>query len=110
MSAVQDTFELLDAVASDWRPTRVDARLAIAAAINRAAGEHRGLVHIEQVRPYVPTWADPHQIGALLSALTRRGFLSPTGRYRPNGGPSGNAAKPAEVRRLIKPIRPEDVK
>lgn len=107
---VQDTLDVLDAVASDWRPSRVEARRAIREAIHRAAQDNRGLVHIAQVRPHLPEWIDPHQVGALLSALTRKGYLIPTGRYRPNGDPkSGNAAKPAEVRRLSRYIPMEEV-
>jgi hypothetical protein len=104
-----ELFDTLDAVAADWRPSRVEARLAIRDAIHRAAAAHGGLVHIAQVRIYLPEWIDGHQIGALISALTRKGNLTPTGRFRPNGGPSGNASKPAEVRRLRRLITVEDV-
>ena len=106
MIGTQDT---LDIVAADWRPSRVEARLAIRDAIHKAAGEEGGLVHIARVRPHLPVWVDPHQIGALLSSLTRKGYLRPTGRYRPNAGPSGNAGKPAEVRRLVRMIPREAV-
>ena len=109
-AAVQDDlFTVLDAVVADWRPSAVDARLAIRDAIHKAAAEESGLVHIAHVRPHLPPWIDHHQIGALLSALTRKGYLKPTGRYRPNGGPSGNGGKPAEVRRLVRMIPREAV-
>lgn len=103
--AVQDE---LDIVASDWRPSRVESRDAICRAVMVAAGEHSGLVHIEAVRRHLPPWVNPQQIGATICALVRQGYLRPTGRYRPNGlGASRNRTKPAEVRRLVKPIPPD---
>lgn len=101
-------FDELDVVARDWRPSRVESREAIRQAVMRAAADHRGLVHIADVRPLLPSWRNPAQIGAVLCAWVRQGYLTPTGRYRPNGdGASRNRSKPAEVRRLARPIPPE---
>lgn len=109
-AAVQDTLDVvLDAVHTDWRPSRVESREAIRQAVMRAAGEHSGLVHIAGVRPYLPAWVVPEQIGSSLNALVRTGYLRPTGRYRPCGGTSGNASRLAEVRRLMRPIPPGDL-
>lgn len=101
----QPALDEIDAVARDWRPSRVESREAIRQAVMRAAAEHRGLVHIADVRPLLPSWCNPAQIGAALCAWVRQGYLKPTGRYRDNGGTgSRNGAKPAEVRRLVRPI------
>lgn len=106
--AVQDE---LDVVASDWRPSRVDSREAVRAAIMRAASDERGLVHIATVRRHLPAWVNPSQIGATICVLVRRGYLKPTHRYRDNGQTkSRNRTKRAEVRRLVRPIPPEAVK
>lgn len=103
-AAVQDE---LDAVFTDWRPSRVESREAIRKAVMRAASEHRGLVHVADVRPLLPSWVVPEQIGACLCGWVRLGYLRPTGRYRPNGdSTSRNRTKPAELRRLVKPIPP----
>lgn len=103
-AAVQDE---LDATFADWRPSRVESREAIRKAVMRAASEHRGLVHIADVRPLLPAYTVPEQIGASLCAWVRQGLLLPTGRYRPSGGSARNGAKLAEVRRLVRPIPPE---
>lgn len=111
-ATVQDTFDaVLGAVVTDWRPSRVESREAIRRAIMRAAAEHHGLVHIAQVRPLLPPWCAPAQVGAVICQLVRSGYLCPTGRYRPNGGDvSRNRAKRAEVRQLVRPIPPEAVR
>ncbi len=105
MKVVQDE---LDVVATDWRPSRVMSREAIRIAIMRAAGQHDGLVHAASIREYLPTWCNPQQIGAVVCALVRMGYLTPTGTFRPNGGEhSRNRTKRSEVRRLTRPIPPE---
>lgn len=105
MTAIQD---VLDVVATDRRPSRVESREAIRKAVMRAASDHRGLVHAATVRENLPPWVTPQQIGAAICAYVRTGFLAPTGRYRPNGkADSRNRTKPTEVRRLLKPIPPE---
>lgn len=42
-------FDEIDAVATDWRPSRVESREAVRVAIMRAANEHGGLVHAADV-------------------------------------------------------------
>lgn len=102
-------MDSIDITAADWRPSRVSARAAIRAAVEVVAGSHDGLVHIADVRPLIPKWADPHQVGAIVCALVRQGVLERTGDYRPNGGgKSRNALKPAAVYRLTRPIPAED--
>lgn len=109
-TTTQDTLDILDAIVTDWRPSRRDSREALRVAVMRTAGEHAGLVHIADVRPLLPSWVNPPTVGSYLSALVRRGFLLPTGRYRPSGGvESGNGSKPSEVRRLVKPIPPDSL-
>ncbi|QCB93335.1 hypothetical protein [Cellulomonas shaoxiangyii] len=98
-------MDAIDAVAADHRTTRVEAREAIRDAIVTVAEQH-GEVHIADVRPLIPTWAAPSQIGAVMCALRRQHVLVPTGEYRPNGGTaSRNAAKAAQVYRLAGPIQ-----
>ena len=104
MSAATTTAVVLDAVARDWRPTRVEARQVLRDAVTLTAQTHDGLVHIADVRPLLPVWLPPHSIGAYIGHLSRYEYLLPTGELRPNGGPSRNEAKPAMVRRLVKPI------
>ncbi len=111
MATVQDGFEAVEAVAADWRPSRVESREAIRVAVMKAAAEHKGLVHIAQVRRHLPPWIATEQLGAFTNRLVRRGYLIPTGHYRPNGDRSRrarNSSKPAPVRRLTKPIPPEE--
>lgn len=106
----QPMFDEIDAVVRDWRPSRVESREAIRLAVLRAAEQHKGLVHIADVREHLPAWTNPNQVGAYLCALVRTGHLTPTGRYRPNGDESSrNRTKPAEVRRLVRPIPPGDL-
>lgn len=109
MTAVQDGFDVVEAVATDWRPGARDDRQAIRAAVMRAAETHNGLVHITHVREHLPRWVTPCMVGATLSLLAHRGYLEDTGKWWPNGGPSGNAAKPAKVRRLAHPIPVEEL-
>jgi len=109
-AAIQDTFDaVLGAVVRDWRPSRVESREAIRLAVMKAATAEHGLVHIATVRLYLPAWVVPAQIGSYINALVRAGYLKPTGRVRRNGGTGArNASKPAEVRRLVRPIPPGD--
>lgn len=104
--------DVLDVVATDWRPSRVQSREAVRVAIMRAATDHGGLVHAADVRTHLPSWVNPAQIGAVTCRLVRAGFLTPTGKYRPNGkgGDARNITKRSEVRRLVKPIPPEAVR
>lgn len=107
MTAIQDE---IDATVHDWRPSRVDSREAIRVAIMRTAADHHGRVHIVGIRQYLPSWVVPAQIGAVVCALVRLGYLTPTGRFRPNADTSTDArnrTKRAEVRKLVRPIPPE---
>ncbi len=103
-----DLFEALGAVASDWPPSKVEGGRVIRRAISACAARHGGKVHIAWFRDELPGWIDPHLIGAVTSALHSTGHLVSAGEYLPNGGPSGNAAKPALVRLLVKPIVEKD--
>jgi len=98
------TAAVLDAVATDWRPSRVEARRVVRDAVQHTADDNDGLVHIADVRPHLPAWIDPHQIGATIARLSQHGYLVWTGDTRPNGGPSRNETKPAKVYRLARPI------
>lgn len=110
-AAVQDTLDFTDtvlaAIHADWRPSQVESREAIRRAVMQVAAEHRGEVHVSWVRPLLPSWVNPAQIGASLRIWSMAGFLVATGRYLPNGDPSPdarNASKPAPVKRLTQPI------
>lgn len=95
----------IDAVAADWRQSRRDDRADVLDAIWLTAEYHHGYVHIADVRRAMGREVDPHMLGAVICALVRTGVLVGTGEYRPNGGHrSRNRAKPAEVRRLVKPL------
>ena len=99
--------DILDALADDWR--RANARAEIRRAINQAAREHDGEVHIADVRPLLPDWIAPSLIGAYMCALVRGRHLIPTGHYAPNGdGAARNRAKAAKVYHLAAPI-PEEI-
>ncbi len=110
-AATQPTFDdVMHAVITDWRPSRVESREAIRVAVMAAASERGGLVHIAAVRRHLPSWVVPAQIGAVMNRLVRRGFLVETGRLEPNGDDSSrNGSKPSPVRRLMHPIPPEAV-
>lgn len=87
--------QLLDAVASDWLPSREDDRSAIEAAIEASLRDH-GEVHIALVRARLTREVAPHMLGAVLSAWAVR-HGEPVG-WRPNGDTkSGNGAKPSRV-------------
>lgn len=101
------TTDTIDAVAQDWR--RGDHREAIRQAINTAAREGDGYVHISDVRPLLPEWVAPAQIGSYICVQVRAGRLRPTGLYWPNGQTkSRNRTKAAQVYRLAAPIPEEE--
>jgi len=104
-AAVQDE---LDVIVTAWVPSQRDSRRAVVRAVMADASAHRGLVHASTMREHLPPWMSPHVPGAVVCALVRMGYLTPTGRYRPNGQEeSRNRAKPSEVRRLVKAIPPD---
>ena len=88
--------EVADAVhaAPHARIRRMLDRAYIETAILMALDEHDGIVTIAWVRHYI--------IGAVMSGFVKSHDLVWTGDYHPNGGPSGNAAKPARVWMRIK--------
>ena len=98
MTAVQDAL-ILNAVADDWRPSRVDSREAIRQAINEAARIQGWRITPADLRPYYPAWINPNQVGPCLRRLRLRGHLvliSHNARY----GSKGNGDKPAPVYRV----------
>ena len=100
--------DALTVVATDWRPSRVEARRAIRLAI-LLAQDADGHVHIADFRHLLPSWIDGHQIGAFICHQVRAGRLVPTGRYRPNGDEGNrNRTKPAQVYRIAAPIPEEE--
>jgi len=111
-AAVQQTIDdMLGVIATDESlPIRHDSREAILAAVTQCAAEHRTQVHISWVRPLLPAWTTPFMVGAVISGLHTSGHLIGLPRYLPNGGPSGNANKPARVSRLVRPISIEEKK
>ena len=99
--------DVIDAIAADWR--RTNARNVIRRAINQAARENDGEVHIAYVRPLLPDWIAPSLIGAYMCALVRGCHLTPTGRYAPNGdGTNRNRTKAAQIYHLAAPIPEKD--
>jgi hypothetical protein len=102
----QETVATLNAVATDWRPSRLEARRAIRRAIITAAELNDGEVHVADVRPMLPPHIDLHQLGAFIAGLVSAGILVNTSEWRPYGGPksSGNSHKPSRVRRLVRDI------
>lgn len=108
-TATQGSFDIVEQVAKDWRPSRVESREAIRKAILATAAEHDELVHIAWMRKHLPSWLAVEQLGAFTNRLVRRGYLVPNGHYLPNGDVrSRNASKRSAVRRLVKPIPPEE--
>lgn len=98
----------IDAVNANPYPWAADDRAAVLAAVAAAAAESGGEVHAATVRAHLSREVGPHVIGAVICALVRQGVLVGTGTYRHNGGSkSRNRTKPAEVRRLVRPIPPE---
>ena len=101
------TTDTLDVVASDHR--HHNSRDAIRRAINTVARNNDGYVHISDVRPLLPPWVNPHQVGAYMTALVRQRHLIGTGTYRPSENTAcRNRTRPAEVRFLAAPIPEEE--
>jgi len=89
-------------VHADWRPGAEQDRAAIYAAIQAAADENGGMVHIADVRRHLSREVRPSRIGAAFTALVRAGVLVNTATVRENGGrASRNGTKPAFVRLLV---------
>jgi len=97
---------VLAAVHSDPRASHVAARRVLRVAITECAARHQGRVHVAWFRCYLPEWIDPHAVGAAISGWTKAGYLEAIpDQWESNGGGS-NAAKPTQVRRLVKSIPP----
>lgn len=104
-----EQVDAIDLTARDWRPTSVEVRAEIHRAITTTAEAHDNLVHIADIRELLPRWATGPQVGAAICALVRRGLLTHTGRYLPNGNArTRNRHRPAEVYRLVRPIPKEN--
>ena len=109
--AVQDTFDaVLSAVAHDVSiPNKAASREAVRVAIMTAAREHGGRVTAATIRPHLPTWCAPEQIGSVMNALRLAGYLVHLS-WAPNGGTgSRNGAKPSHVWRVTGAIPAEAV-
>ncbi len=89
---------LLHAISDDPLPARQTDREHITAAIYAAATANDGYVHIAQVREHITRNVWPPMIGAVMSGMRHK--MRWTGAYAPNGGPSGNGAKPARIWKL----------
>lgn len=95
----------IDAVAESPWPWATDDRAAVLDAVAAAARVAHGYVHISDVRAHLRREVDPHMVGAVICALVRQRVLANTGMYRASGNTkSRNATRPAEVRRLVKPL------
>lgn len=96
--------EVADAVhaAPHAQIRRMLDRAHIETAILMALDEHDGIVTIAWVREHITRDVAPYMIGAVMSGFVKSHDLVWTGDYHPNGGPSGNAAKPARVWMRIK--------
>lgn len=108
-AAVQDELDVfLEAVAYPANPSRISARRAIVHAVQVAARQESGLVHISTVRPHLPGWVSGPVVGATISALHSSGHLSATGSYRRNGDDANkNGSKPAPLYFLARAIPDE---
>lgn len=103
---------VLEGMATDPTPARVDERELIASAVAAAAAERRGLVHISAVRRHLPRSVSPAYLGSSINRLARRGVLVKTGRFEENGDNTvskRNASKASPVWRLVRPITREDI-
>ena len=96
----------IDAVAADWRPSRVADREVILDAITACAAANKGYVHVADVREHLARELnDPHQLGAVVTTLVRSKHLRWTGKTRANGNTkTRNAERPAKLYRLVKPL------
>jgi hypothetical protein len=106
---VQSELDVLSGIAHDPTPRAVNDRAEIARAIEAAAADRHGLVHITGIRRHLPATVAPSYIGATVNRLARRGVLVKTGRYEPNAGASRNASKPSPVWRLKRRIESGDI-
>jgi hypothetical protein len=78
-------YEILDLVADDPSVSKTFSRQAIIAAVNAAAEVHAGRVSAAWIRPHLPGWVNPSQVGAVVSALVKTGLLTPTAEICESG-------------------------
>lgn len=101
-SVDQRTSDLLDLVAGD--PTHADDRATVVAAIVADADKHAGIVDPNRVRAALTgdhgLTVYPRVIGAVYSALAKRGALTVAGVTTNTDTDGGNAGKPQRTYRL----------
>lgn len=100
-----ETLDFLDALAGDPSVSKTMSRQAVILAINTAADNHRGRVSAAWVRPHLPTWVNPSQVGAVISALSKQGLLARTTEICE----SGNAASRNSTRIMPVYHRPRTI-
>lgn len=94
-------YDLLDLITADPLPNKQATRDAVLAAITKVAAEHDGLVTAAWVRPLLPEYANPHQVGATISVLVKQGVLTRTGATHTSGNQKQrNTYRPMPVYRL----------
>lgn len=93
------TRGLLDCIAGD--PAYLRHREEVCRAIVETANANGGLVSNNELRLRIPGWVNPNLIGAVVSALTKRGVLVVVGQNVNDDRRSGNGGKPQPVRRLV---------
>ena len=100
-----ETLDFLEALAEDPSVSKTLSRQAVILAINTAAENHRGRVSAAWVRPHLPAWVNPSQVGAVISALSKQGLLSRTTEICE----SGNAASRNSTRIMPVYHRPRHI-
>lgn len=108
---VQDTFDVETLADDESLPIKRDTREAVRLAVNAAAREHGGRVTAATIRPHLPKWCNPQQIGPTILRLERRGYLVRTGHYDRNGkndNRAKNGAKRSPVYRVAEIPVPVD--
>lgn len=100
-----ETLDFLDALAGDPSVSKTLSRQAVILAINAAADDHRGRVTAAWVRPHLPAWVNPSQVGAVISALSKQGLLTRTTEICE----SGNAASRNSTRIMPVYHRPSTI-
>lgn len=89
------TAAILDLIAGD--PLHDRDREAIVDAIRKSVGPD-GLTSANAWRPFVPAWVYPRVVGATVHALSRLGYLVPTGAWVVSDDVAGrNSGKPMRV-------------
>lgn len=100
-----ETLDFLQALADDPSVSKTLSRQAIIAAVNQAAEVHASRVSAAWVRPHLPTWVNPAQVGAVISALVKTHLLTPTAEICE----SGNATQRNQTRLMRVYHRPHHI-